>query len=41
MASEDWETATRHCARAMAVPQEIINGPFAESVVVSLMQSLP
>jgi hypothetical protein len=33
--SQDWESAARHCARAMAIPPEIISGPFAESVVVS------
>lgn len=39
IASEDWEAATRHCARAMAVPPEIISGAFAESVVVCTMKS--
>lgn len=32
--SQDWESATRHCGRAMAVPQDVIAGPFAESTVV-------
>jgi hypothetical protein len=31
---QDWESAARHCARAMTIPPEIISGPFAESVVV-------
>ncbi|KAG8999188.1 hypothetical protein FRB90_012139 [Tulasnella sp. 427] len=38
---KDWETATRHCARAMAVPPEIIKGPFAESVVPTPDLPLP
>ncbi|KAG8941785.1 hypothetical protein FRC04_004104 [Tulasnella sp. 424] len=39
--AQDWETATRHCARAMAVPPEIIKGPFAESVVPTADLPLP
>ena len=31
---QDWESATRHCARAMSLPVEVISGPFAESSVV-------
>ncbi|KAG8885606.1 hypothetical protein FRB97_000514 [Tulasnella sp. 331] len=41
IASEDWEAATRHCARAMAVPPEIMSGAFAESVVPSSDLPLP
>lgn len=33
--SQDWESATRHCARAMALPGEVISGAFAEATVVS------
>lgn len=36
---QDWESVARHCARAMAIPPEIISGPFAESVVVSIVLS--
>lgn len=41
--SQNWEAATRHCARAMAIPLEVIAGPFAESAVVSIYgrHSLP
>lgn len=31
---QDWESATRHCARAMALPASVISGPFAETTVV-------
>lgn len=31
---QDWESATRHCARAMSLPLEVISGPFAETSVV-------
>lgn len=34
--SRDWESATRHCARAMSLPLEVISGPFAGVVVVRL-----
>ncbi|ELU36392.1 COG4 transport domain-containing protein [Rhizoctonia solani AG-1 IA] len=30
MEQRDWETAARHCARAMAVPKEVMEGPFAQ-----------
>ncbi|KAF7317463.1 Cog4 domain-containing protein [Mycena chlorophos] len=33
--SQDWEAATRHCAQAMALPSEVISGPFAETSVTS------
>lgn len=32
--SQDWESATRQCARAMSLPIEVISGPFAETAVV-------
>lgn len=35
MEAQDWESATRHCARAMALPLDVTSGPFAESAVVS------
>ena len=35
MEAQDWESATRHCARAMAIPLDVTSGPFAESAVVS------
>ncbi|KAG9095620.1 hypothetical protein FS749_010115, partial [Ceratobasidium sp. UAMH 11750] len=31
----DWETAARHCARAMAVPKEVMDGPFAQVAIPS------
>lgn len=31
---QDWESATRHCARAMSLPSEVISGPFAGTSVV-------
>lgn len=34
MESQDWESAARHCARAMAFPPEVISGPFSEVAVV-------
>lgn len=37
MESQDWESATRHCARAMSLPDEVISGPFAETAVVSII----
>ncbi|KAF7796521.1 hypothetical protein EIP86_007700 [Pleurotus ostreatoroseus] len=33
MEAQDWESATRHCARAMAIPLDVTSGPFAESAV--------
>ncbi|PPQ65096.1 hypothetical protein CVT24_003057 [Panaeolus cyanescens] len=30
---KDWESATRHCARAMSLPPDVITGPFAEFTV--------
>lgn len=35
--NQDWETATLNCARAMALPLDVISGPFAEKAVVSLL----
>lgn len=34
MEQQDWESATRHCARAMALPLDVLSGPFAETAVV-------
>lgn len=34
--TQDWESATRHCAKAMSLPLEVISGPFAEAAVVSV-----
>lgn len=34
MDSQDWESATRHCSRAMALPLDVINGEFARATVV-------
>lgn len=35
--SRDWESAARHCARAMSLPLEVISGPFAETAVVRMI----
>ena len=32
--SQDWESATRHCSRAMALSPDVINGEFARATVV-------
>ncbi|KAI0713376.1 COG4-domain-containing protein [Earliella scabrosa] len=37
----DWESATRHCARAMALPLDVISGPFAETAVPTAESPLP
>ncbi|KAF4614685.1 hypothetical protein D9613_002811 [Agrocybe pediades] len=29
MDTQDWESAARHCARAMSLPAEVVSGPFA------------
>ncbi|KAI9510394.1 COG4-domain-containing protein [Russula earlei] len=39
--AQDWESATRHCARAMALPEGVVNGAFAESAVPSSENPLP
>ncbi|KAI0792934.1 COG4 transport protein-domain-containing protein [Abortiporus biennis] len=39
--NQDWESATRHCARAMSLPTHIISGPFAESAVPTPSSHLP
>ncbi|KAF7304762.1 Cog4 domain-containing protein [Mycena kentingensis (nom. inval.)] len=39
--SQDWESATRHCARAMALPIQVISGPFAETAVPTADSHLP
>ena len=32
--AQEWEAAARYCARAMTIPHHVVNGAFAESVVV-------
>ncbi|KAF9232006.1 COG4 transport protein-domain-containing protein [Melanogaster broomeanus] len=39
--SQDWESATRHCARAMSLPFEVISGQFAEVSVPTAESHLP
>ncbi|KAF8835442.1 COG4-domain-containing protein [Paxillus ammoniavirescens] len=39
--SQDWESATRHCARAMSLSFEVISGPFAEVSVPTSESHLP
>ncbi|KAI9456239.1 COG4-domain-containing protein [Lactarius psammicola] len=39
--AQDWESATRHCARAMAAPDAVINGAFVETAVPSSENPLP
>uniref|UniRef100_A0A8H7Y2D9 Conserved oligomeric Golgi complex subunit 4 n=1 Tax=Psilocybe cubensis TaxID=181762 RepID=A0A8H7Y2D9_PSICU len=39
--SQDWESAARHCARAMALPLDVIAGPFAEIAVPTSESHLP
>ncbi|KZT28621.1 COG4-domain-containing protein [Neolentinus lepideus HHB14362 ss-1] len=39
--SQDWESATRHCARAMALPPEVLSGRFAETTVPTSENPLP
>ncbi|GLB35270.1 putative COG4 transport protein [Lyophyllum shimeji] len=39
--NQDWESATRHCARAMSLPLEVISGPFAEAAVPTSESHLP
>ncbi|KAJ6455868.1 COG4 transport protein-domain-containing protein [Mycena sanguinolenta] len=39
--SQDWESAARHCARAMALPLEVISGQFAETAVPTSDSHLP
>ncbi|THH27626.1 hypothetical protein EUX98_g6565 [Antrodiella citrinella] len=41
MEMQDWESATRHCARAMALPLEVTSGAFAESAVPTPENHLP
>ncbi|KAF8448083.1 COG4 transport protein-domain-containing protein [Boletus edulis BED1] len=38
---QDWESATRHCARAMSLPLDVISGPFAETSVPTVENHLP
>ncbi|TFY55596.1 hypothetical protein EVG20_g9262 [Dentipellis fragilis] len=39
--SQDWESATRHCARAMGLPNDVVHGPFAETAVPTSENHLP
>ncbi|KIY51144.1 COG4-domain-containing protein [Fistulina hepatica ATCC 64428] len=39
--NQDWESATRHCARAMSLPLDVISGPFAEMAVPTPEIHLP
>ncbi|KAJ7580996.1 COG4 transport protein-domain-containing protein [Mycena floridula] len=39
--SQDWESATRHCARAMSLPPEVISGQFSETAVPTSESHLP
>lgn len=41
MIEKDWEAATRHCARAMSLPAEVISGQFAETAVPTPESHLP
>ncbi|KAJ3558060.1 hypothetical protein NM688_g1138 [Phlebia brevispora] len=41
MEAQDWESATRHCARAMALPLDVTSGPFAELAVPTAEDPLP
>lgn len=39
--NQDWESATRYCARAMSQPIEVISGRFAETAVPTSESHLP
>ncbi|EJU05592.1 COG4-domain-containing protein [Dacryopinax primogenitus] len=39
--AQDWESATRHCSRAMLTPKEVIEGAFAEKTVPTADLPLP
>ncbi|KAJ7632374.1 COG4 transport protein-domain-containing protein [Roridomyces roridus] len=39
--SQDWESAALHCARAMALPPQVISGHFAEIAVPTSDSHLP
>ncbi|KAJ6546418.1 COG4 transport protein-domain-containing protein [Mycena vulgaris] len=39
--AQDWESATRHCARAMSLPLQVISGHFAETAVPTSDSHLP
>ncbi|PSR75118.1 hypothetical protein PHLCEN_2v9303 [Hermanssonia centrifuga] len=41
MEAQDWESATRHCARAMALPLDVTSGSFAETAVPTADSPLP
>ncbi|KAA1479359.1 COG4-domain-containing protein [Dentipellis sp. KUC8613] len=38
---QDWESAARHCARAMGLPNDVIRGLFAETAVPTPENHLP
>ncbi|XP_006458408.1 hypothetical protein AGABI2DRAFT_115438 [Agaricus bisporus var. bisporus H97] len=39
--NRDWEAATLHCARAMALPSDVISGPFSGTAVPTAESHLP
>ncbi|KZV62045.1 COG4-domain-containing protein [Peniophora sp. CONT] len=39
--ARDWESATRHCARAIALPDQVITGAFAATAVPTPESHLP
>ncbi|KAF8163025.1 COG4 transport protein-domain-containing protein [Crassisporium funariophilum] len=39
--TQDWESAARHCARAMTLPSEVLSGPFADMAVPTSESHLP
>ncbi|KZT36993.1 COG4-domain-containing protein [Sistotremastrum suecicum HHB10207 ss-3] len=41
MEAQDYDSATRHCAKAMALPPDIIGGQFAEATVPTSELPLP
>ncbi|KAF8309865.1 COG4 transport protein-domain-containing protein [Cantharellus anzutake] len=41
MESRDWESASRHCSRAMSIPEDIICGRFTDATVPSAESHLP
>ncbi|KAF9562129.1 COG4-domain-containing protein [Agrocybe pediades] len=41
MDTQDWESAARHCARAMSLPAEVVSGPFAGVAVPTTESHLP
>lgn len=39
--AQDWESATRHCARAMALPRDVVGGEFAALMIPTTDAPLP